>query len=98
MREAAVWTPELVEIEQTSESVHIVQNLLRDLRPVGARCVGDPGEREPWKSARGEQEAHRSSGKEHRENRVWLSGKISHLRPMIMPLKQKARVWFALVV
>lgn len=47
MREAAVWTPELVEIEQTSESVHIVQNLLRDLRPVGARYVGDPGEREP---------------------------------------------------
>jgi hypothetical protein len=53
------------------------------------------------KSEEGKQEAHRSSGKGHtqRENRVWLPGNIgAHLRPMILPLKQKAWVCFAHVV
>lgn len=100
-REAAVWTPELVKIEQTVRSVHIAQNLLCDLRPAGVRCLCEPGEREPWKSEEGERETRRSSGKEHtqRENRVWLPGNIGiHLRLITLPLKQKAWVCFACVV
>jgi hypothetical protein len=46
-RETVVWTPELVEIDQTSGYVHIARNLLCDLRPAGARCLCEPGEREP---------------------------------------------------